>query len=306
MEQIKLTILLLALLMFVASCTSREPGLADLPDDYKEQIEEWKQSRIESLTAPTGWMRLSGMYWLSPGENTFGSSAEADIRFPEETIPAIAGTFILQEDGTVRMTVAEGVDITYQDEPVSDMIVYDGDEAYNLEYGTLEWLVIVREEITAIRLYNKVNEKVDAFNGFPAYEIDPKWNREARFIPYPEGTTIPIINVLGQEVESPTPGRVEFTLDGTLYSLDALEGNDRMFIILSDLSSRDETYQAGRYMYIDYPAEGSEFTVIDFNKAYNPPCSYNLYTTCQLPPLQNRLDVAIRAGEKRPVDWEGL
>ena len=302
----KKKILFLLISIVVASCTSRVPGQAEIPDDYFDQVEEWKESRIESLTAPTGWMRLAGMYWLSEGENRFGSSEDADVRFPDGTIPGIAGSFILQEDGTVRITVAEGVDITFQGEPVSDMIVYDGDEAYNLEYGSLEWLVIVREEITAIRLYNKENEKVDAFRGFPAYDVDPQWNREARYIPYPDGTTIPIVNVLGQQVETTTPGRVEFTLNGTLYSIDALEGSNRMFIILGDLSNRDETYQAGRYMYIDYPEEGSEFTVIDFNKAYNPPCAYNLYTTCQLPPLQNRLDVAIKAGEMRPVEWEGL
>ena len=302
----KKNILFLVISMMVASCTSRVPGQAELPDDYFDQVEEWKESRIESLTATTGWLRLAGMYWLNEGENSFGSSDEVDVRFPEGTIPGFAGTFILNADGTVRMTIAEGVDVTFEDEPVSDMIVYDGEEAHNLEYGTLEWLVIVRDDLTAIRLYNKENKKADAFNGFPAYDVDPQWNREARYIPYPDGTTIPIVNVLGQQVDGTSPGRVEFTLNGTLYSLDALEGNNRMFIILGDLSNRDETYQAGRYMYIDYPEDGSELTVIDFNKAYNPPCAYSLYTTCQLPPIQNRLDVAIKAGEKRPVDWQGL
>lgn len=301
-----ITIILLISLMTLVSCTNRVPGQADIPDDYFEQVEEWKESRIESLTAPTGWLRLAGMYWLDEGENIFGSGEDVDIRLPEGTIADVAGTFYLNEDGTVRMTVNDGVDVTYQGESVSDLLIYDGEEAYRLEHGALEWLVIVRGDLEAIRLYNKENEKADEFSGFPAYDVDPQWNREARFIPHPEGTTIPIVNVLGQQEDAASPGRVEFSLNGMLYSLDALEGNDRMFIILGDLTNRDETYQAGRYMYIDYPEEGTVYTEIDFNKAYNPPCAYSLYTTCQLPPMQNRLDVAVEAGEKRPVEWQGL
>ncbi len=297
---------MLASLLALVSCTSSIPGQADIPDDYFDQVEEWKESRIESLTAPTGWLRLAGMYRLDEGENLFGSSEEADIRFPEGTIPGIAGSFTLNEDGTVHMKVNDGVEVTHEGEPVSEIILYDGDSFLHAEHGTLEWLVIVRDDITAIRLYNKENAQADAFTGFPSYEVDPQWNRKARYIPNPEGTTIPIINVLGQQENAASPGRVEFSVNGMLYTLDALEGNERMFIILGDLTNRDETYQAGRYMYIDYPEEGSHYTEIDFNKAYNPPCAYNLYTTCQLPPIQNRLDVAITAGEKRPVEWQGL
>lgn len=107
-------------------------------------------------------------------------------------------------------------------------------------------------------------------------------------------------------MDTPTPGTIEFIKNGELFTLDALEGTDQMFLIAGDLTNQTETYQAGRYIYIDYPEEGSDYTIIDFNKIYNPPCSYNLFTTCQLPPMQNRLDLEITAGEKRPQDWEGL
>jgi uncharacterized protein (DUF1684 family) len=98
----------------------------------------------------------------------------------------------------------------------------------------------------------------------------------------------------------PSPGILEFDLDGTVHTLHALEGDTRYFVIFGDSTNRTTTYQAGRFMYIDPPAEGTDLTVIDFNKAYNPPCSFSAFTTCQLPPDGNVLSVSITAGEKRP------
>lgn len=288
-----------------SACTQQELGQAPIPENYEEEIEQWKAERVESLTAPTGWMRLAGMHWLDEGENTFGSGPENDVRFPEGTIPENAGTFYVEND-QVRLSVSDGVEITHNGNPVDDLVVYDGENAPELEYGTLQWFIIKRGDLLGIRLYNKENEKVDQFTGFDSYTVDPEWRREARFIPSQEGTTIPIINILGQLEDLPSPGTLEFTVDGETYTLDAIESTDRMFIILGDETNRTETYQAGRYMYIDYPEDGSDRTVVDFNKAYNPPCSYSKFTTCQLPPPQNRLDVEITAGELRPVDWDGI
>lgn len=300
----QLSLILISVMLFY-SCDREELGQAPITDDYLEQVAEWKQNRVESISAPTGWLRLAGMFWLEEGENSFGSSSEVDIQFPEGTIDEQAGLFVL-ENGIVKMVVEEGVEITHEGEAVFEFTLYDGTDEKRAEHGTLEWHVIVRDDITAIRLYNKENEKADLFTGFPAYPIDPKWARAARYIPNPEGTTIPIINVLGQHIDAVSPGVLEFTLDGKSYTLDGLVNSTRLFIILGDETNRNETYQAGRYLYVDYPEEGSEYTVIDFNKVYNPPCAFNVFTTCQLPPLQNRLDIAITAGEKRPIGWQGL
>jgi uncharacterized protein len=301
----KILLQVLIAFLIVTGCSDSKPGVAPVSDNYHEQIVEWKQNRIDRLKEPTGWLRLAGMFLLEEGENTFGSGEEADIQFPAGTIPEIAGTFIL-EDGIVKMISAEGVNIHHHGTPVSEFVLDDGNETPAVEYGNLEWLVITRADLKAIRLYNKDNVKADSFEGFPSYPVGPEWHRQARFIRNDEGATIPIVNVLGQHEDASSPGVLEFTIDGILYSLDALEGGERLFIIFADESNRTETYQAGRYMYIDYPEPGSEFTVIDFNKAYNPPCAYNIFTTCQLPPSQNRLKVSITAGEKRPVEWTGL
>lgn len=287
------------------SCSEQELGQADIPDDYEQQIEQWKADRVESLTEPTGWMRLAGMFWLEEGQKSFGSGSDRDLRFPEETIPEYAGYFYL-ENGEVRMVAAEGVELTHEGEQIQEKIIYDGEEALEIEHNQLLWHVIERGDLIGVRLYNKENEKVDRFTGFDSYPVDPEWRREAKFVPYEEGKTISIVNILGQQDDVNSPGYVEFTIDGDVYTLDAIESTERMFIIVGDETNRTETYQAGRYMYIDYPEGGSARTIIDFNKAYNPPCSYSQFTTCQLPPTQNRLEVEITAGELRPVDWDGI
>lgn len=255
---------LVPVLLMVSSCTKM--GQAPIPVDYEAQLEAWKQDRIASLTAPTGWMRLSNMLWLNEGSTPFLSDTLALADFRVE---------------------------------FGDSLVHDTDYAPIMENGDFRWTIIRRGDLIGARVWNTVNAEVDAFTGFDRYPTDTAFVRRARFKPNRPGTTIPIMNILGQTDPIPSPGVLHFDLDGTSYTLDALEGGERMFIILGDATNRTETYQAGRYMYIDYPEEGSSETVIDFNKAYNPPCAFSPYTTCQFPPKQNSLGAAITAGEQR-------
>lgn len=297
--------LLILTLTISASCTKHELGQAEIPENYPKEIQEWKAERVASLKEPTGWLRLAGMFILNEGKNSFGSSPEADHTFPDSLLPDIAGSFFL-EDSQVRMVANNGVDIMHNGNIVKKFLLYDGENTPSVTFKSLEWFVIVREEIIAIRLYNKDNAKADAFSGFPSYPVNPEWSRRARFIPNPDSSTISIVNVLGQIVDYPSPGTLEFTIQGNVYTLDALDSDDDMFIIAGDQTNKTETYPAGRYIYVDYPEAGSDITTIDFNKIYNPPCAYTRYSTCQLPPPQNRLAVAIEAGEKKPILWSGL
>lgn len=297
----------ITVLIVLSGCQKRDLGPASVSENYIEEVQEWKQNRVESLKSPTGWLRLDGMFWLDEGENSFGSAESQDVQFPEGTIPAHAGTFIF-EDGQVIMNVANGVTITHEGEPVSEMVIYDGEnqDTPHLEHESLEWFIIVRQDLVGIRLFNKENEKADQFTGFDSYPIEREWARNARFIPKPEGATLSIVNVLGQQMEEPSPGILEFSIDGEIYTLDAIDSGDTMFIIVGDQTNKTETYQAGRFIYVDFPPEGSQYTTIDFNKLYNPPCAFNTFTTCQLPPPQNQLGATITAGEKRAEEWKGL
>ncbi|CAN5382524.1 DUF1684 domain-containing protein [soil metagenome] len=298
-------LILIAVIITACANSEQEPGPAPVTDNYEQEIQEWIDDRIETLKEPTGWLRLSGMYVLKEGENRFGSGNDQHIQFPEGTIPNHAGTFVL-EDGIVDMNVVDGVEITSDGETVEQTTIFDGDEAPEINHGALVWHVIQRQDLIAIRLYDKENQKADRFDGFDRFPINSEWQLKARFDEKPEGATIPITNVLGQTDDVPNPGTLIFEMDGESYTLEALDSaSGRLFLIVGDQTNQTETYQAGRFMYVDYPGENG-YTIIDFNKIYNPPCAYNLYTTCQLPPPSNRLDLAITAGELRPVDWEGL
>ena len=297
-------LILISGLFLFHGCSDRELGPAPVPDDYSESIDEWKEYRINVLKGPTNWLRLDGIYWLEEGENTFGSGSGQDLQFPEGTIPEHAGVVIF-EDGIITMKVADGVEITHEGEPVSEMILFAGDERPRVEYKDLEWFIDTRGDRHGIRLYNKDNPKADAFEGFPAYPVDESWHLKAHFVPNTDSTTITLDNVIGEEVERFSPGNIEFKAVGETHSLIAFESTSGLFIIFADETNHTDTYHAGRYMIIPFPDEDGK-TIIDFNKAYNPPCAFNTYTTCQLPPPQNRLEIAITAGEKRPVDWEGI
>jgi uncharacterized protein (DUF1684 family) len=294
-------------ILLLASCndSQQDLGTAPVPDNYAEEINIWDDERIETLKEPTGWMRLAGMFVLDDGENSFGSGPDRDVQFPGGTIPDNAGIFHLQ-DGKVEFTATDDVTITHDGKPVTEMNIFDGENAPPLQHGSLEWHVIQRQDLIAIRLYNKENPKVDMFDGFPRFPTDSEWHLNAQFEPNPQGTTIPITNVLGQVDQIPNPGSLTFRVNDQNYTIEALEVSDnRLFLIVGDETNQTDTYQAGRYIYVDAPDE-SGHTIIDFNKIYNPPCAYTVYSTCQLPPQQNRLDLTITAGEKRPVNWTGL
>jgi uncharacterized protein (DUF1684 family) len=225
------------------------------------------QTRHQSLTNPTGWMRLSDMIWIENGVTSF------------------LGGEVERRDSLVFH---------------ADSVLFRGTDTPPIGSGTHRWSVIRRGDLIGIRIWNTENAEVDAFTGFPRYATDTTFVRVAHFRANPAGTTLPIVNILGKVEDLPSPGVLEFNLDGEVHTLHALQGDTRMFIIFGDATNRIDTYQAGRFMYIDYPIEGEDRTVIDFNKAYNPPCAFSEFTTCQLPPKQNVLTVSITAGEKRP------
>jgi uncharacterized protein (DUF1684 family) len=302
--RVYLFLFLILIPLIMLSCRNNNLGTAPLPENYEASINEWKEYRVGVLTGPTNWLRLHAIYWLNEGDNAFGSAEENTITFPEGTIPDVAGVFTLT-DNTVTMNVADGVIITHDGEPVSDFTLFDGENRPHVMHGDLEWFIDSRGEDHGIRLYNKDNPKADAFDGFPFYPLNPEWHLKAKFIPNTDSTTVTVDNVLEEKVDLVSPGKIQFKADGQTHEMIAFEARSGLFIMFSDETSGSETYHAGRYMIIPF-ADEDGYTILDFNKAYNPPCAFNTFTTCNLPPPENRLDMAIPAGEKTPVEWEGL
>lgn len=291
---------LIALIAAVALLTNCKQDSAEsvTPPDYIEEIRDWQQKRLRSLKSENGWLSLAGLYWLKEGENGFGADSSNAVIFPESKAPPFMGTFILDKD-EVFIRVKPGIEVLAAGKPVAMMKIFGSDfaEPVTLSYGSLSWFIIRRGNQFGVRLRDSENPALRQFQGIENYPIDAKWRVEARLEPYDPPKTVPIQNVTGMITEEQSPGLLAFELNGRTYRLEALEEADELFIIFSDQTSGDETYGLGRYLYTRKPGSDGK-TILDFNKAYTPPCAFTVYATCPLPPAQNHLPVKIIAGEK--------
>ena len=270
--------------------------------DYPAEVEAWRQKRIANLTSEDGWLSLVGLHWLEPGDNRFGSAKDNAVVFPEKA-PAHAGTFQRSGDA-VTLSVEKGVALTKNGQPFTGGPVAS-DEKGNpdvLQLGSLRFFVIKRGEKLGIRVKDSEAETRKKFHGIPHFPVDPAWRVEARWEPFATPKKLSIPTVLDTVEEMESPGTAVFTLKGTEYRLDPVieQGEDKLFFIFWDETGKTDTYGAGRFLYAEMPKDGK--VVIDFNKAYNPPCAFTHYATCPLPPKQNRLKLRVEAGEKRYGD----
>ena len=266
---------------------------------YERALAEWRADRVASLKGPDGWLNLAGLYWLKEGGNSFGAAAGNDLVAPEGSAPAKLGDFLV-EDGAVTFRAAPGVEVLHGEAPVTEMLLADDQEkeATLLTAGSLAWTVIRRMDRLGVRLRDYDHPAVASFAGIEFYPADPTWRIEARFAPYPEPRTIRVPTVVeGLGWEPTAPGTLEFEARGKPLSLEAYRSDDGFMIVFADGTTGNTTYPAGRYLAAGFPDEDG-ITILDFNKAYNPPCVFSEYATCPLATPRNRLPVAVEAGEK--------
>ena len=263
---------------------------------HEAEIKSWHQKRIESLKAEEGWLNLAGLFWLKEGENTIGGNEKNSIVFPSDHSDAFLGKVILK-NGKVTFEAAPQVAVQLGEQAVSsaDLFPYQGKPTV-LKHKTLRWFIIQRGDKFAIRLRDLEGTYVKAFKGIETFPITTDWKVKAKFIPT-EGKKLTILDITGRSYEQASPGKFVFTIDGKEYSLESVGSKERPHFVFGDLTNKHDTYGGGRFL--DAPAPDAEgYTYIDFNKAYNPPCAFTPYATCPLPTKENRLQVAIKAGEK--------
>ena len=267
--------------------------------DYRQAMAQWHREREASLKGPDGWLNLAGLYWLDPGTNSFGSAPDNDIVLPEGRASARLGAFVLEE-GNVTFQAEPEAEVFHSGEPVTRIpLVHDeAGEPTLLSHRSFGWYAIQRMERMGVRLRDYNHPFLEAFPGIESYPADLQWRVEARFHAYDEPRQLQVMTVVeGLGWDPVAPGILEFEIQGQPLSLEAYRSGDELFIIFADLTTGETTYPAGRYVDADPP--GPDGTVIlDFNKAYNPPCVFNEFATCPLPTRRNYLQVAIEAGEK--------
>ena len=300
---------ILAFIVSFLSCLAPLRATAQSTPDqqWRHDLDGWRAQREHDLAAPDGWLTLIGLEWLQPGVNSFGAAADCRIKIRAHA-PEHFGLLTVSGKTVQLLAPAGGFPADFQldGKPAREGTL----SAEDAKPSTLTWhgltmVVLPRGGRYALRIKDADSPTRTAFRGLHWYSPDPSFRVTAKWIPYPTPRTEKIPTIINTTLDMPAPGIAEFTLNGKILRLEpVIEGGerDKLFFILRDLTSRTTTYEAARFLHTGLPSGGIDHPgtlTLDFNQLYNPPCAYTPYATCPLPPEQNRLPIAIEAGEQR-------
>ena len=276
--------------------------------EFAQEHQEWRENRRERLVRPfSGAVLWMGHWELAQGATPFGSGPDLNIVLPEEDSPPLAGT-IHRFGQEIRLEPSAGSPLTIREgERITETRVLGSDRSgntTNLALGSLGMRIHGEPGTDRLwlRVWDEDSPKRETFELPESYPVDTEWRITARFEPYPEPKALPFQDVTSGVIEYQTPGELVFRADGREHSLIAVLQSERStsyFVIMWDSTATTDTYQAGRYLSVPL-ADEEGWTTIDFSRAYNPPCVFSAYSVCALPPPENRLRLAVTAGEKRP------
>jgi uncharacterized protein (DUF1684 family) len=275
-------------------------GVATSADSaYVKQIQDWRHERVEHLRAPHGWLSLVGLDWLKDGKNTLGSAKDNDIVLAKA--PAHLGTIVLDcGKATIALDAKSAATIDGKSLATAELLDDGHDKPTTVAYGTVSFYLIQRGDKLGLRVKDSEAPTRTHFLGIDYFPIDASWRIEAKWEAYNPPHEVKEPNILGQVDKVVVPGAAVFERDGKTYRLEPVietPGDTNLFLVFGDKTNGHETYGAARFVYTEPPKDGK--VVIDFNKAYNPPCAFTPYATCPLPTAQNRMKLRVTAGEKK-------
>jgi uncharacterized protein (DUF1684 family) len=257
--------------------------------------QEWHAAHETHRADPHGFLAVTHLHWLgtsatrldgAPGTWSVGNDVVRVVLEPGET---------LQQDGE-ELNGASGADLRFGPIPERGGInLRSGDTVIELAKRGGEYIVRPRHPENAL---------LTRYIGTPAYEADPAFAVTGTFVPFtkPRATTVGAA-VEGIQHVYEAPGEIRFRLAGQDLTLTAFNGHapGTLSVLFTDATSGTTTYAANRSLTVGAP--GPDGTVLlDFNRAVNLPCAYTDLATCPLPPFENRLPVAIEAGEQTPLE----
>jgi uncharacterized protein (DUF1684 family) len=255
------------------------------------QWEQWHAEHERRLADPHGFLAVTSLNFLTTTPQRFSDAPGSWSTGPDGVVVDLADGEALTIDGAaVTGRHAFGV-----------LAERGGVDARS---GDAVIEVAKRGGFDIVRPRHPEHPLRQRFRGVPAYEPDEKWVLTGRFVPFdtPRDVTVGAA-VEGLEHVYESPGRVEFEVQGTPLALTVFNGRTpgSFFALFTDETSGVTTYAANRSLAIDPP--GADGTVLlDFTRATNLPCAYTDFATCPLPPAENRLPVAVEAGEKIPYE----
>jgi uncharacterized protein len=277
---------------------------------WQESNEAWRTQHVADLLKPDGWLSLSGLEWLQPGDNSIGSAADNKIHLAGGS-PAHLAILHLEGETVTLNPPPDGFpqDFLVAGEPAKPQPLRaeaNKDKlSPRLTIGTLNMYVIRREARFALRIKDSHSPAIVGFHSLKWFGPNVAYRVTAKWIPYSPFKTITLATLVGTSYDQPVPGAAEFTLAGKTFSIEPVLEDPavaKLFFILRDTTSTKTTYPACRFLYTGFPTNGLDKPgelVLDFNGLENPPCAYTPFSTCPLPPPGNRLPIALPVGEKR-------
>lgn len=274
----------------------------DISDsELEKEVRAYREARNLRLGAEKGWLSLINKVWLGEGAHRIGSAEGAEVAVPQDRAPAHLGT-VIRAGNVVTLLAAPGIAFVARGEPSTSLVLRSdaSPQPDTVTFGTLTFELLQRGDDFALRVRDTESPLRRGFRGVVAYAVDPSWRLVARLLRYEAERAVVLEDGDGRPQSYVAPGIAEFERDGTIHRLEPVFESDRrrLFVLFSDRTNRDETYGAGRFLYAPLPVE--DRIVLDFNKAFNPPCAFTPYAVCPLPAPENRLAVRVEAGEKRP------
>ena len=291
--------LALGLTMALAALTASAADTA--ATGYRRSIADWRAQQEAKLKAEDGWLTVVGLTWLKEGANRVGSDPNFEVRLPKSA-PANVGTLTLKS-GKVRFMPAAGASVTMNGAPAKPTeLKPDIDANYDrLAVGRVKFFIIKREDKMGVRIKDNDSAARREFTGLKWYPVDPSWKVSAKYIPFDKPHAVTFDTAVGVKEQDESPGYVTFQRAGKEYRLEPVVDDNELWFVMRDQTSGKTTYGASRFLYAELPKAGVKragTVEIDFNKAENPPCVFTDFATCPLPPPQNRLALAVTAGEQ--------
>lgn len=275
-------------LLLLLNCKQK----ASLNEDYLSQLGAYYAEKLDSRKK--GYLQLAALIKLNDSLNSFGKHPSNHLRLSIETLPDSIGVFEYSDSILNFKAVQNGikkvndslittVDLTFDEFGSSEQLVYD----------RIKWQIITRANSHYLRVWDTLNPEIAAFKGFNYFVPNADLIFNADFSYFDTAKTEEVKSQLGVQASTKFIGQIRFDYQGETHALDV--GNNG-FLMVADATNDEETYGGGRYVYLDLPESDGKVT-LDFNRLYNPPCSFSAYTTCLYPPRQNRLPFKVLAGE---------
>ncbi|MGS0562099.1 DUF1684 domain-containing protein [Microbacterium aurugineum] len=192
----------------------------------------------------------------------------------------------------------ERPDLGAEQRAAADTVTVTPIERTNIETGEAEH---------GLRVWDADAPAIRAFDQIDTYEYDPAWVLEGHFTPVAGDRRVSFEHIRdnGGTRDLVVPGDIRLELAGQEYTLAAFDDGGTLLLVFGDETNGAETYGSGRFLFVQLrDDEGS--VVLDFNRAFVPPCGFSAQYNCPLPPASNRFPLPIRAGEKNVVFRDGF